>query len=107
MNSLQLLSKASAQLGQREAGRRIGKSAATVNLLLKEKYPNPTKILETVNKTFSYLNSSEVICPVLGEIHPKVCKRYQDMAMQGKVHQERLYMQVREHCLDCKETRCG
>lgn len=102
MNSLQLLSKACDQFGQREAGKRIGKSATTVNQILKEIYPKPEKILQIVDHTFAYLNSSEVQCPVLGEIHPKVCGRYAQWAAQGRVHQERLYMQVREACADCK-----
>jgi len=112
MTSLQLLAKACAQLGQRETAKRIRKSATTVNQILKQTYPKPEKILQIVDQTFAYLDSSEVQCPVLGEIHPKVCKRYGTMAVQGKVHQERLYMKVREHCLECsmnenKEKECG
>ena len=102
MNSLQLLEKACAQLGQREAGKRIGKSATTVNLVLKEKYPKPEKILQLVDETYAYLNSNEVQCPVLGEIHPKVCAKYAHWSAIGKVHQDRLYMEVREHCLKCQ-----
>ncbi len=102
MNSLELLSRACDLLGQREAGKRIGKSATTVNQILKEIYPKPEKILHIVDETFAYLNSSEVQCPVLGEIHAKVCGRYAQWAAEGRVHQERLYMDVRGHCAACE-----
>lgn len=98
-----LLQKACDHYGsQRTVGRMIGKSAATVNLLLKGTYPKPEKILQKVSEVFADLNHTKSICHVIGEIHPNVCIRYKQMAGQGKVHRDRLYMQVKDECIKCK-----
>jgi len=90
---------------QRIVGNKIGKSAATVNLLLKGTYPKPEKILKTVSEVFADLNATEVECPYLGVIHADVCNRYKQWAEQDKIHKDRLYMQVKEHCENCIRSR--
>lgn len=100
--SVKLLRQMCDLYSQREVGKKIGKSAATVNLLLKGKYPNPHKILEKVSEVFAELNKNEVDCPVLNTIHLNVCLKYQEMARQNKFHKDRLYMQVKDHCKECK-----
>ena len=99
---INLLKKACDIHGQRTAGSMIGKSATTVNLILKGTYPNPQKILQTVAQVFAELNTTEFLCPELGEIHINVCKKYQAWAKEDKVRTDRLYMQVKNQCLNCK-----
>lgn len=103
--SLTLLQKACELYGQRKAGEMIGKSATTVNLVLKGTYPKSDKILQKVSEVFAELDSKEFECPVIGEIHMDVCQKYKLWASQDKVHKDRLYMQVKEHCKDCKRSR--
>ena len=106
--SVKLLQKACDHYkSQRVVGAMIGKSATTVNLLLKGKYPNAEKILQKVSEVFADLNTTEFRCPELGEIHINVCEKYRDWAMVGKVHKDRLYMQVKDECLNCKRNTDG
>ncbi|WP_455756503.1 hypothetical protein [Sulfurimonas sp.] len=105
--SVDLLKKACDKHSQRKTGVMIGKSAATVNLILKGTYPKPEKILQKVSEVFADLNSTEFNCPVLGEIHVDVCKKYKSMAEQNKVHKDRLYMQVKSECVNCKRKGDG
>lgn len=100
--SLSLLKKACEKYSQRQVAQKIDKSATTINLILKGKYPKPEKILQKVAEVFTDLDSNEVVCPILGTIHINVCSKYQSMAIQKKMHKDRLYMQVKEACLTCK-----
>ena len=104
MNSYELLKKACKQHGQREVARRLHRSPASINRILKGTYPNPKKILIEVYEMFN--TSAKVVCPTLGEIHRDVCKRYCTWAQEDRVHHERLYNAVKEHCLTCKEKQC-
>ena len=99
---IKLLKKACDLHGQRKVGEMIGKSATAVNLILKGTYPKPEKILQKVDEIFTDLKTSKSECPVLGNIHINVCSKYKKWAKQGRVHKDRLYMQVKEHCKDCK-----
>lgn len=90
---------------QRKVASKLGISAAQVNLLLKEKYSKPEKILQKVSEVFADLDSDEFTCPVIGEIHINVCSKYQAMAKEGKVHRDRLYMQVKDACLTCDRSK--
>jgi len=103
----ELLKKACDLYGQRKTGEMIGKSATTVNLLLKDKYPNPDKHLQRVNEVFAYLKEDKCKCPILGEISIETCKKYKDFSKQGKIYKNRLYMQVKDHCMDCKRNKNG
>ncbi len=103
--SLDLLMKACEIHGQREVGRLIGKSATTVNLLLKGKYPNAQKILKKVDEVFGWLKKREVICPVLGELHIDVCQKYHTWSQENKTHKDRLYQEVKESCKNCSVRR--
>ncbi len=104
--SVELLQKACSHYGsQREVGNMIGKSGSTVNLLLKGKYPNPHKILQHVQEIFSHLIEDRYECPMLGVIHVDVCEKYRLWAKQNKVHKDRLYMKVKEHCLSCTRSK--
>lgn len=98
------LQKACNLYGQRETARKIGMSASTINRILKGTYPKPEHILERVVKVFSELREDKRECPALGEIHIDVCSRYRVWAEQDKVHRDRLYMQVKEHCKECKRS---
>ncbi|MCX6076407.1 MAG: helix-turn-helix transcriptional regulator [Campylobacterales bacterium] len=99
--SVELLKKACELYSQREVARRIGKSATTVNHILKGIYPKPEPILKTVSEVFADLADEEIVCPVLGKIHGDVCQRYKEWAKLDKVHKDRLYMQVKESCKNC------
>lgn len=99
MNSCEILRKVCKRYGQREVARRLHRSPTSINRILKGNYPNPERILKEVHEMFS--ESTEKICPVLGEIHKDVCKRYCMWAKQDRVHRERLYNTVKEHCLIC------
>ena len=74
--SKELLQKACSLHGQRGVARLIGKSPTAVNLILKGTYPKPEKILKIVEKVFADLDSSAVVCPILGDIHINVCAKY-------------------------------
>ena len=100
--SLNLLKKAAKKYGQRVTAKKIGKSATTVNLLLKGTYPKPQKILQTVSEVFAYLESEEFECPVVGPLHIDVCKKYRVWSKQGKVHKDRIYAEVKNYCNECK-----
>ena len=99
--SLELLQKACAEFSQREVGKKIGKSASTVNQLLKGTYPNPEKILRKVGEVFEYLRDDRCECPVLGVIHRDRCKKYRELSYAGKLKRDRMYMQVRDYCSTC------
>ncbi len=99
--SLNLLRKACEMHGQREVGRLIGKSATTVNLILKGKYPNAKAILKKVDEVFGWLKKTQVICPVLGELHIGVCQKYHTWVLENKTHKDRLYQEVKESCKNC------
>lgn len=100
-----LLRKACELHGQRGVARLIGKSPATVNLMLKGRYPNPKNLLKRVEEVFLELKEEVQECPLLGVIHIDVCVKYQGWAKEQKVHRDRLYMQVREYCKDCKGSK--
>jgi hypothetical protein len=102
--SVKLLKKACDIHGQRGVAKLISKSPATVNLLLKGKYPNPQKILQHVQEVFADLKEDKYKCHILGEIHIDVCNKYQQWAKQNKVHRDRLYMQVRHECINCTRS---
>jgi len=100
--SIELLRKACEHYGsQRKVGEMLGKSATTVNLLLKGKYPNPEYLCEQAKITFAHLTDIKIECPILGMIHSEVCSRYKKMARDGIVKTDRLYMQVRIYCGKC------
>ena len=99
--SLELLKRACEMHGQRCVAKKISKSATTVNLILKGKYPKPEPILKKVDEVFSCLKRDEVMCPVLGELHIGVCQKYWTWAMEDILHKERLYQEVKEHCKEC------
>jgi len=99
--SLQLLKKACKKYSQREVARKIGRSATTVNLILKEKYKKPEPILKLVKEVFTSLESDEVTCPTLGSIHKNVCSKYRTWASERRVHKDRLYGEVKESCMSC------
>jgi len=50
--AIELLQKACKQSSQRQVARGLGISATAVNLLLKEKYPNPTSMYELILNVF-------------------------------------------------------
>jgi len=99
--SVELLRKACSYYSQRKVGSMIGKSATTVNLLLKGKYPKPDKLLQKVNDVFKDLEDSKCDCPVLGELHIEVCQKYYAWAQGNTIHKDRLYRKVKEHCKNC------
>jgi len=99
--SLELLQRACEMHGQRGVAKKIGKSATTVNLVLKGKYPKPQPILKKVDEVFGWLKSDEVICPIVGELHIGVCQKYRTWSMEDRVHKDRLYQEVKEHCKVC------
>ena len=99
--SIEILKRACELYTQREVARRIGKSAATINLVLKGTYPNPQRILESVAIEFASLKSDECECPVLGTMHRDVCNKYFNWSKHAKVHKDRLYIQVKEYCKEC------
>lgn len=100
--SEELLKKACDLYGQRGVARMIGKSPTAVNQILHGNYPNPQRILSIVAKQFNSLESDEYECPVLGTIHKDVCSKYQTWSEQNKTHKDRLYMQVKGYCKECK-----
>ena len=89
---------------QRKVATKLEVSATTVNQILKGIYPKPEKILQKISEVFADLEFDEVVCPTLGEIHINVCTKYQEMAKKGKVHRDRLYMQVKDKCLTCQRS---
>lgn len=95
------LERACKLYGQREVARRMKVSATSINLILNGKYPNPKHMLERAKKMFC-LDVNECECPVLGIIHLEVCEKYKEWAKEGVVKKERLYMQVRSYCNECK-----
>lgn len=104
--SVELLKKAYEYYGsQRKVGEMLGKSATTVNLLLKGKYPNPEPILRKVKESFIHLQEEKYECPVLGTIHSDVCRRYKTWAKIGVIKKDRLYLQVKEQCLECNYAK--
>lgn len=104
--SIALLEKACKHYkSQRIVGDMIGKSATTVNQILKGIYPKPEPILKTVGEVFADLACEDIICPTLGKIHSDVCERYKEWAELGKVHKDRLYMQVKESCKNCTRSK--
>ncbi len=100
--SVKLLKKASDKYGQRKAGAMIGKSATTVNMILQGTYPNPQKILLKVEEVFADLKDEKFECPVIGGVHEDVCRKYQRWAIEGQIKKDRLYMQARANCIECK-----
>ena len=106
MNSLQRLKKACDKYGQRQTAKKIGYSVTAVNQVLKGNYPKPEPVLLSSDRVFGEMCSEQVHCPVLGEIHPDVCRRYAHWASSGKVHSDRMYRQVRKMCNECKEKAC-
>jgi len=100
--SLELLKRACEMHSQREVAKKIGKSATTINLIIKGKYPNPEPMLKKVDEVFGWLNSESVMCPVVGELHIGVCQKYYNWANEAKVHKDRIYREVKEHCVECK-----
>jgi hypothetical protein len=103
--SAELLQKACSYYSQRKVGDMIGKSGSTVNLLLKGKYPNPEKILLHVQEVFAHLAEDRCECPTLGVLHVDVCEKYRSWAKQNKVHKDRLYMKVKNHCINCMRNK--
>lgn len=104
--SMELLKKACKHYGsQRKVGEILGKSATTVNLLLKGKYPNPQPILRKVKESFTHLQEKKCECPVLGAIHSDVCKKYKTWAKTGVIKKDRLYLQVKKQCLECNYAK--
>lgn len=101
MTPCEILKKACNRYGQREVARRIGYSATTVNQVCKGIYPKPDPVLNAAAGVFSDFSSTDVVCPILGTIHENVCARYRGWALAGKVHQDRLYRQVKEACMTC------
>lgn len=70
-DKLELLRRAVAASSQAAVARRIGRSAAAVNQVLKGTYAgNPQAILDLVA---AYFGDETVMCPVLGEIPRHRC----------------------------------
>jgi len=69
-DQMQLLVKLAKEMPQAEIARRIGKSASTINQVLKGTYPNPEAILQLVDEEFG---ATVVQCPVHGEISLGFC----------------------------------
>jgi len=101
MTSLELLKKACALHSQRKVARTLNRSVTAINQVLHEKYPKPEAILEMVELAYGGLRSIETQCPVLGMIHTQTCERYRGWAKEEKVHPERMYRDVKEHCANC------
>jgi len=101
MSSLELLKKACDLHGQRKTAKQIGYSATTINQVLNKTYLKPEPILKKVDIVFSYLNSDETLCPILGVIHKQTCERYREWASCEKVHPDRLYRDVKDKCATC------
>jgi hypothetical protein len=95
------LERACKLYGQREVARRMKVSATSINLILKGRYPNPKRMLERAKEMFCF-DAQERECPILGAIHFEVCEKYREWAKEGVVKKERLYMQVRSYCNECK-----
>ncbi|NOQ30018.1 MAG: hypothetical protein GQ570_02720 [Helicobacteraceae bacterium] len=101
MNSSQIFKKACELYSLGEIVKLTKISKATLSLLKNEKYPNPQKKLDQLAEHFSFLNSENVKCPTLGEIHTNVCARYRAWAKSEKVHHDRLYRMVKGECNEC------
>lgn len=93
---LQLLVKLSKEMPQAEIARRVGKSASTINQVLKGTYPNPETILQLVDEEFG---STVVQCPVHGEISLGFC------AEERKKGFSTSRADIWLACRDCAERR--
>jgi len=75
MMELEILKQACKETSQAAVARKLGYSATTVNLVLKDKY---TGDIEKVYRTIKVrLGKSNVECPVLGEISSSKCAEEQ------------------------------
>lgn len=69
-DQMQLLVKLAREMPQAEIARRIGKSASTINQVLKGTYSNPETILQLVDEEFG---ATIIQCPIHGEISLGYC----------------------------------
>lgn len=94
-----VLRAAVAASSQAEVARRINRSAAAINLVLKGTYAgNPDAILELVSAEFG---GAEVDCPVMGVIPQIHCIENRQISFMPTNHQRVRLSQV---CRDCENN---
>ncbi len=82
---MRVLRVAVEESSQAEVARRIGRSAAAINQVLKGAYAgNPDMILELVSAEFG---GAEVDCPVMGRVALLQCIENRQMAFSATNHQ--------------------
>ena len=76
VNWMDLLKSECGRSSQAAVGRKIGYSAATINMVLKGTYAGNLKAVEKA--VLSKLTCDAVACPVLGQITPETCSSHQN-----------------------------
>ena len=85
--------------GRPEVARELNLSAATLSLILNDKYPASTENIEK-RVMAMYGHGGKVQCPILGEIEPSVCtlkwERAHRVKSVGNPATSRLYIACRK-----------
>ena len=103
IDRLSLLRAKCAELkgGQAEVARRLGCSSSAINMVLKEKYPNPDAILQKVEEQFG---QSSVNCPVMGDIPLKKCAENRNRPL---IATNPLQVKIWRACKECEHGNGG
>lgn len=99
----ELWKKAIEHDGQNHVGRNLKLSKTTMSLIVNGKYPE-SAVLKHERKLFEkygFLLEQKVMCPILGETHEAVCRRYKAADDAKQSVGQKNFLRVKDICPRC------